>query len=181
MRICVFLGSQKGNRPEYVEAARAMGKYLASENIGLVYGGASIGLMGELARAATAAKGEVIGIIPNVITKIEIPASEITELIYVDTLEERETLMFNKSDAFIALPGGIGTLEEIYTVQSWNAMKFHDKTLGLLNISGYYNTFLQLLEHQCNEGFVSRKWIDNMIISNSVELLVDSLVAEYQR
>lgn len=178
MQICVFLGSQLGQREQYRNDARKMGQYLASKDIGIVYGGASIGLMGELARAASEAGGKITGVIPERITSIEIPESSVSELIYVDTLEERENIMFERSDAFIALPGGFGTLEEMFTVLVWNMLKYHNKPVGMLNSEGYYEIFKKLMDHQRQEGFVSQEWVDSIIIRDDVESLVDAMVSK---
>ncbi|MDE0308875.1 MAG: TIGR00730 family Rossman fold protein [Acidiferrobacterales bacterium] len=177
MQICVFLGSQSGQSERYQEDAQKMGRYLASRNIGLVYGGASIGLMGTLARSAMEAGGKVTGVIPRQLLQVEVPEDSISELIYVDTLAEREHIMFERSDAFIALPGGFGTLEELFTVLVWNMLKYHDKPVGMLNTSGYYEVLKQLLAHQQQQGFVSQQWVDSIIIEDEVESLVDTLVA----
>ncbi len=175
MRICVFLGSKHGNRPEYAEQARKLGNFLAHSNIGLVYGGASVGLMGEVAKAAVDAGGEVIGVIPHRIAELEIAAQFITDLKFVDTLEERERLMFEFSNGFIALPGGVGTLEEFFTAYTWNILKYHDKPVGLLNTCGYYDRLLEMLQFQCNEGFIPSTWLDPLLIEENAEVLVSKI------
>ena len=183
MRICVFLGSQKGELDEYTMQARYLGRHLAEKGIGLVYGGASIGLMGEAARAASDIDGEVIGIIPHRIAKVEIPAENITELRYVETLEERENIMFNLADGFIALPGGIGTLEEIFTALTWNLLGYHQdrhgneiyKPFGLLNTCGYYDGLQNFMQFQASQGFVSQTLVDSIIVSENVEHLVQEV------
>ena len=175
MRICVFLGSQKGNRPEYAEQARKLGRYLANSNIGLTYGGATVGLMGELAKSATESGGEVLGVIPHRLADLEIAAEFISDLRYVDTLEQRELLMFESSDAFIALPGGVGTLEEFFTAYTWNILRYHNKPVGLLNTCGYYDKFLELLDFQRAEGFIPTRWLDMLIVEEDIETLVKTL------
>jgi len=175
MRICVFLGSKKGLRPEYVDAAVYFGQCLARDNIGLVYGGASVGLMGEVARATVEAGGEVIGVIPHRIAELEIAADFIPDLHYVDTLEEREKLMFELSDGFVAIPGGVGTLEELFTALTWNILKYHNKPIGLLNTCGYYDKLMELLHFQSNEGFIPINWIDSLIVEEDVEALIRSV------
>lgn len=175
MRICVFLGSQKGRRPEYTEQARKLGHCLAKSNIGLTYGGASVGLMGELARAAADAGGEVVGVIPHRLAKLEIAAEFISDLRFVDTLEERKRLMFELSDAFVALPGGVGTLEELFTAHTWNILRYHDKPVGLLNTRGYYDNLFRLLHFQRAEGFIPRNWLDSLILEEDVEKLIEAL------
>ena len=132
--------------------------------------------MGELARACTEAGGEVIGVIPERIAKIEIPAEEISQLIYVDTLAEREELMFQFSDGFIAIPGGVGTLEEIFTVSTWNAMKYHDKPLGLLNTNRYYDGLLDFVSFQAEQGFVAKNWVRSLIVEEQVTRLVERML-----
>ncbi len=180
MRICVFLGSQRGNRPEYSEQAQYLGRYLAESGIGLVYGGASVGLMGDLARAAMDAGGEVIGVIPHRIAELEIGAEFITDLRYVETLEERENLMFELSDGFIAIPGGVGTLEELFTAFTWNVLRYHGKPVGLLNTDGYYDRLLELLRFQCDEGFIPAYWLGFLIVEEDVEALVGSIRSSLQ-
>ena len=171
MRICVFLGSKPGKRPEYTEQARQLGTHLANLNIGLVYGGASIGLMGEVAKAALDAGGEVIGVIPHRIADMEIAADFITDLKFVDTLEERERLMFEFSDAFV-LPGGV--LEEFFTA-TWNILKYHDKPVGLLNTCGYYDRLFDLLQYQCDEGFIPRNWLEPLVFEENVAPLIEQI------
>ena len=172
MRICLFLGSKLGINAKYSEVARELGQCLASRKIGIVYGGASIGLMGELARSAFNAGGEVIGVIPHNIAEVEIPPTEVSQLIHTKTLAKREKIMFELSDGFIALPGGIGTLEEIFTVLAWNALRYHDKPVGLLNSCGYYDKFIEMMQFQCDEGFISPTWTDQFVISSAVDDLV---------
>ncbi len=180
MRICVFLGSKKGLRPQYSAQAKVLGQCLAEANIGLVYGGASVGLMGDVARAATAAGGEVIGVIPHRIAELEVAAEFIATLHYVDTLEEREKLMFNLSDGFIAIPGGVGTLEELFTAVTWNILQFHSKPIGLLNTCGYYDRLMALLDFQMNEGFIPPNWLNSLIIEENVETLVNAVRSAMQ-
>ena len=176
MKFCVFLGSSSGCDVQYASAARKLGCLLALSGIGLVYGGASIGLMGELARSCTDAGGEVIGVIPERIAEIEMKAEFISQLIYVDTLAEREELMFQYSDGFIAIPGGVGTLEEFFTVSTWNALKYHDKPLGLLNTNRYYDGLLDFIKFQSEQGFVSQNWIDSLIVEEQANILVERMV-----
>ena len=177
MRICVFLGSNKGGRPDYADAAIYFGQCLARDNIGLVYGGASVGLMGEVARATVEAGGEVIGVIPHRIAQLEIAADFIPDLRYVDTLEERENLMFELSDGFVAIPGGVGTLEELFTALTWNMLKYHNKPIGLLNTCGYYNKLMELLNFQGDEGFIATNWINSLIVEEDVETLIRAVCA----
>ena len=131
-----------------------------------------IGLMGEVARAAVEVGGEVIGVIPNRIAELEIAADFIPDLRYVDTLEERENLMFELSDGFIAIPGGVGTLEELFTALTWNILKYHNKPIGLLNTCGYYDKLMELLNFQSDEGFIPTNSIDSLIVEEDVEALI---------
>jgi len=175
VRICVFLGSKFGNQPTYREQARKLGAHLAASKIGLVYGGASVGLMGEVARACIATDGEVIGVIPHRLAELEIAADFISEIKYVDTLEERERLMFNLSDGFVALPGGIGTLEEFFTAYTWNILQYHDKPIGLLNTCGYYDRLFELLDFQCQEGFIPADWLKPLILEENINMLIEKI------
>ncbi len=176
MRICIFLGSRIGEQPEYRAAAHKAGECLAARRIGVVYGGASIGLMGELALSARKHGGEVFGVIPTNIAEVEIPADQITRLIYTDTLAERERIMFEMADAFLALPGGIGTMEEVFTVIAWNTLKYHQKPIGFLNTCGFYDKFMDLLNFQCKQGFVSPNCIEELLIDRCVDRLVAALI-----
>ncbi|MBM4123864.1 MAG: TIGR00730 family Rossman fold protein [Nitrospira sp.] len=154
-RICVFCGSREGTRPVYAEAARAVGSMLASEGIGLVYGGGGIGLMKILADAVLDEGGTVIGVIPQALTVQEIAHPRVTDLRIVGSMHERKALMADLSDAFIALPGGYGTLEEFCEIVTWAQLSFHRKPCGLLNVAGFYDPLLAQLDRQVAEGFLS--------------------------
>lgn len=153
-RICVYCGSSEGVRPEYVEAARGLGGFLARRKIGLVFGGGRVGLMGAVAEGALAAGGEVIGIIPEKLRSRELAHLGLTELYVVDSMHARKTMMANLSDAFIAMPGGWGTLEETFEVTTWAQLNYHLKPVGLLNVRGYYDRLLAFVEHAVAEGFI---------------------------
>jgi uncharacterized protein (TIGR00730 family) len=153
-RVGVYCGSRNGSRPEYAQAARELGTTLAERGLELVYGGARRGLMGVLADAALAGGGKVIGVIPLFMTGVEIVHRGLTDLRVVATMHERKILMFELADAFIALPGGFGTLEEFCEVITWSQLGLHRKPHGLLNVAGYYDDFLKLLVHGAAEGFV---------------------------
>jgi uncharacterized protein (TIGR00730 family) len=146
MRICVFCASSPGAVPEYAAAARATGRVLAERNIGVVYGGGNVGLMGALADATLAAGGEVIGVIPKPLVDREVAHTGLTRLHVVSTMHERKQLMHDLSDAFIALPGGFGTFEELFETLTWGQLGMHRKPCGLYNVLGYYDPLLQLLE-----------------------------------
>ncbi|HSV30334.1 MAG TPA: TIGR00730 family Rossman fold protein [Candidatus Omnitrophota bacterium] len=153
-RICVFCGSSTGTRPEYVAAAEALGRMLAERGIGLVYGGGNIGLMGAVANAALTNGAEVIGVIPEALMKFEVGHLDLTALHVVGSMHERKALMAELSDAFIALPGGIGTMEELFEVWTWGQLGLHPKPLGFLDVAGYYDHLHAFLDHMTAEGFL---------------------------
>ena len=152
--ICVYCGSNVGTKPAYAVAARELGHCMASEGVGLVYGGGGLGLMGELARAVLAHGGRVTGIIPAFLSKKERMLRDVTELIVVDDMHQRKKLMFDKSDAFVALPGGIGTLEELVEQLTWAQLGRHTKPIVLVNIDAFWAPFLALLRHMHEEAFI---------------------------
>ena len=176
MHVCVFLGSQHGKDSKYAELARHVGKVLASRGMTLVYGGGCVGLMGELARSAIRSGGDVIGVITHGLAAIEVAYNDITELITVDTLEERKTAMFVRSDAFIALPGGVGTLDEIFTVMSWNILKYHRKPMGVLNFEGFFDPLLKMLSMQREEQFIPQIKTNDLIVAEDIDTLLDELI-----
>ena len=153
-RICVFCGSSSGKRPVYRDAARAIGGLLAQQKIGLVYGGGRVGLMGELADAVLERGGEAIGVIPRALMEKEVGHLGLTELRIVGSMHERKALMAELSDAFVALPGGYGTLDEFCEVLTWGQLGLHQKPCGLLNVDGYFNDLLALFKHAVGEGFL---------------------------
>ncbi len=153
-RVCVFCGSNAGARPEYAEAARAMGTALAERGIGLVYGGGKVGLMGIVADTVLAAGGEAIGVIPEGLLLREVGHAGLTELRVVKSMHERKALMADLADAFVALPGGFGTFEEFCEVLTWSQLGIHQKGCGLLNAAGYYAGLLALFDHAAAEGFL---------------------------
>ncbi|HET7229185.1 MAG TPA: TIGR00730 family Rossman fold protein [Longimicrobium sp.] len=155
-RVCVFCGSNPGFRPEYMDAARAVGRVLVERGLGLVYGGGRVGLMGAVADAVMAGGGEVIGVIPEALMAREVGHHALTELHVVRTMHERKAMMADLSDAFLALPGGYGTFEEFCEVLTWSQLGIHPKPCGLLNVGGYYDTLLALFDHATAEGFVTR-------------------------
>lgn len=153
-RICVFCGSNAGARSEYAEAARALAAVLVERKLGIVYGGGNVGLMGVLADAALGCGGEVIGVIPRKLVDKEVAHRGVTELRIVETMHERKALMNDLSDAFIALPGGFGTLDEFFEVLTWSQLGFHGKPCALLNVAGYYDRMLAMLDHAVAERFL---------------------------
>jgi len=153
-RICVFCGSNAGARSEYAETARALATVLAERKLGIVYGGGNVGLMGVVADAALARGGEVIGVIPRKLVEKEVGHRGVTELRIVETMHERKALMNDLSDAFIALPGGFGTFDEFFEVLTWSQLGFHGKPCALLNVAGYYDGLLTMLDHAVTERFL---------------------------
>ena len=154
-RICVFCGSRPGEKPLYTTAAHALGEALATRGISVVYGGAGIGVMGALADGALGAGGEVIGVIPESLLVRELAHSEINELRVVESMHERKALMAELSDAFIVMPGGIGTLEELFEVWTWAHLRIHAKPIGLLNVGGFFDAFHDFIETIVAEGFLA--------------------------
>ena len=152
--ICVYCGSNTGSNPAYAAAARQLGQTMAKERIGLVYGAGGLGLMGELARSVLAHGGRVTGIIPAFLSKKERMLRDADELIVVDDMHQRKKLMFDKSDAFVALPGGIGTLEELVEQLTWAQLGRHTKPIVLVNINGFWEPLLALLRHMNEEAFI---------------------------
>jgi uncharacterized protein (TIGR00730 family) len=153
-RICVFCGSNTGTDPAYADAARHLGQLFGREGIGLVYGGGSVGLMGELADAVLAAGGEVTGVIPHALWAREVGHRGLTDLRIVDTMHERKAMMADLADAFIALPGGLGTLEEIFEIWTWAQLGLHPKPLGFLDVNGFYAPLMVFLDRAMRERFV---------------------------
>jgi uncharacterized protein (TIGR00730 family) len=154
LRVCVFCGSANGRGPAYPKAAAELGTLLAERGIGLVYGGAQVGSMGVVANAALAAGGEVIGVIPDGLFEREVPHTGLTELHVVADMHERKARMAGLSDAFLALPGGAGTLEELFEVWTWAQLGIHDKPIGLVDTEGFYQPLLRMVEHMVDEGFL---------------------------
>jgi uncharacterized protein (TIGR00730 family) len=153
-RICVFCGSSVGADPAFVEAARELGRLFAREGIALVYGGGSVGLMGELADAVLGAGGEVIGVIPHALWAREVGHHGLTDLRIVETMHERKALMADLADAFIALPGGLGTLEEIFEIWTWAQLGLHEKPLGFLDVNGFYTPLMEFIDRAVRSRFV---------------------------
>lgn len=178
-RICVFCGSSPGADPAYAEAAADLGRLLAGRGLTLVYGGGHVGLMGVLADAALAAGGRVTGVIPEALAAKELAHGGLTELVVVGSMHERKALMSELSDAFIALPGGIGTLEEWFEVWTWSQLGFQPKPCGMLNVAGYYGHLLAFLDHMTAERFLSPPHRSMAIVEDRADRLLDRL-ASYQ-
>lgn len=179
VRICVFCGSNAGRTPAYLEAARAFGAAVADAGYGLVYGGASVGLMGAVADAAMARGGEVIGVIPRSLVDREISHKGLSDLRVVGSMHERKAMMSELSDAFVALPGGIGTLEELFEVWTWAQLGHHAKPCGLLNIAGFYDGLSGFLDHIVAESFVQPEHRRMLIVESEPQTML-SAIAGYQ-
>ena len=176
-RVCVFAGSNAGGRPEYAAAARALAAECASRRLGIVYGGGSVGLMGVLADAALAARVEIIGVIPRPLATKEIAHPNLTELHIVESMHERKATMASLVDAFVALPGGLGTFEEALEVLTWAQLGIHAKPVGVLNVEGYYDGLLRWLSHAVGEGFVRREHLGLLLFADAPGELLDRFAA----
>lgn len=173
--ICVFCASSLGNDPIYAQTAFELGKILAENQIDLIYGGAQVGLMGKVAEGTLSNKGKVIGIIPEFLKTKEIAHASLTELITVKTMHERKALMHDKSDAFIALPGGFGTMEELFEILTWAQLSLHQKPIGILNINGFYDPLIQLVETMITSGLLKQEYKAMLLISDSIEDLISQM------
>ncbi len=173
-RICVFCGSNCGIRPDYCQAAHTLGVELVRRNIELVYGGASVGCMGALANAVLAAGGKVIGVMPRYLVEKEIAHTGLSELRVVASMHERKSLMEELSDGFIAMPGGMGTLEEIFEIVTWAQLGMHEKPCGLYDVAGYYEKLTQFLDHARGELFMKPEHRDILLYSDSPRDLLNS-------
>jgi uncharacterized protein (TIGR00730 family) len=174
-RICVFCGTNPGERPEYGAAARALGKLLADEDIELVYGGASVGIMGELADAVHEGGGHVTGIIPQQLMKKEAAHTGIPDLIVVASMHQRKSQMADMADGFIALPGGIGTLEGFFEILTWGQLGIHNKPCGVLNVAGYFDLLTGFLDHAVREGFLTREHREMILVDSDPRKLLATL------
>ncbi|GAC1468052.1 MAG: TIGR00730 family Rossman fold protein [Isosphaeraceae bacterium] len=179
--VCVFCGSSPGVRTSYADAAGTVGRVLARNGLGLVYGGGRIGLMGVLADAALSAGGRVVGVIPQSLAGRELAHEGLAEQHVVAGMHERKALMAARSSGFLALPGGIGTFEEFFEILTWSALGLHDKPVGLLNVEGYFNPLLALLDHAVSEGFARAESLTRIVVSDQPEILVASLLQESPR
>lgn len=176
-RIAVYCGSSEGVRPAYAEAARTVGAALARRGIGTVYGGGKLGLMGLVADGALAAGGEVDGVIPGALVELEVAHTGLTRLHQVENMHERKALMTDLSDGFIVMPGGIGTFDELFEAWSWNALGYHSKPFGLLNIESYWDDMVSFLDKVTAEGFMSKERRARLIVEDDIEALIDALAA----
>ena len=167
--IAVFCASANGEHPAYKTVAQELGRTLATHNVGLIYGGAKVGLMSAVAEAALAANGRVTGVIPEVLVDLEVAHRGLTELHVTNTMHTRKALIGEKADAFIALPGGFGTFEELFEILAWHTLKLHTKPIVLLNINGFYDQLITFLDHCVAEGMLKPKNYEALLIANTVE------------
>ena len=175
--VCVYCGSRLGSNPAYQALARALGTAIGRRGWQLVYGGGRAGLMGEVAEATLAAGGRVVGVIPDSLMKLEVGHAGLTELHVVDTMHQRKQMMAERSDAFIAMPGGIGTFEELFEVWTWRHLGYHDRPLGLLEAAAYWAPLVAFLHHSVAEGFMGHDQLAMLHIADDVEQLLDTLAA----
>ncbi|GAC1433092.1 MAG: TIGR00730 family Rossman fold protein [Chloroflexota bacterium] len=176
-RICVFAGSRPGTRPDYTAAAEALGRELAHRGLGLVYGGGSLGLMGAVADAALAAGGEMIGVMPRGLFRRELAHSGVTELREVGSMHERKALMADLSDAVVALPGGMGTFDELFEIVTWAQIGIHTKPIGLLDVASYFRPLVALVDHAIAEGFVAAPDGTLMLCQTDPGVLLDQMAS----
>ncbi|ABC81850.1 TIGR00730 family Rossman fold protein [Anaeromyxobacter dehalogenans] len=177
MRICIFCGSSSGVRPEYAAAARDTGALLARRGIGMVFGGGRVGLMGLAADAALAGGGEVVGVIPRTLVEREVAHQRLTAQHVVETMHERKALMAKLTDAFVALPGGAGTYEELFEIWTWAQLGIHRKPLGVLDVAGYFAPLLAMADHAVKEGFMRPEYRAMLQVAAEPAELLDKLAA----
>jgi uncharacterized protein (TIGR00730 family) len=173
-RLCVFSGSSPGAQPDYADAARELGGELAAQGIGLVYGGASVGLMGVVADAALEAGADVVGVIPQALVDREIAHPGVSDLRVVGSMHERKALMADLADGFVALPGGMGTLEELFEVYTWTQLGLHSKPLGLLDVRGYYTQLAAFLDHAVEERFLTPEHREMLVVEKRAAAMIDA-------
>ena len=171
----VFCGSKPGNDMAYVQVAENIGQMLANKGIRLVYGGGNKGIMGAIANACLQAEGKVIGIIPKLLLAWEAQHEGLTELIVTESMHARKLLLYEKCDIAIILPGGMGTLDELFEMLTWNNLKIHNKKVYIMNVNGYYDTLIQLLDNMDAQGFMYESWRTRLIECKSVQDIMDAL------
>lgn len=176
-RICVYCGSSPGGQPLYTQAAIALGQSLAQRNIGLVYGGGRVGIMWEIANAVLEAGGQVTGVIPKGLFDLEVAFTELEDLRVVASMHERKALMAELADGFIALPGGLGTLEEFCEVLTWAQLDLHQKPCALLNVNGFYNKLISFLQYSVDQGFMQEPYLSMVLLEDNPDALLDRMLA----
>ncbi len=177
LSVCVYCGSRHGAKPAYTAAAVALGQAIGERGWQLVYGGGKVGLMGEVADATLAAGGRVVGVIPQTLQDREVGHPGLHEMHVVQTMHQRKQLMAERADVFLALPGGIGTLEELYEVWTWRQLGYHDQPIGLLNTAGYYDALLAFMDHSVSQGFLSAEQQGNVVVGTEPLALLQLLAA----
>jgi uncharacterized protein (TIGR00730 family) len=175
-RVCVFTGSRPGARPEYTTAARELGAAIARRGWGLVYGGAGVGMMGALADAALGAGGEVVGVIPRGLVNLEIAHHGLTKQCVVESMHERKAMMADFADAFVAMPGGFGTFDELFEIVTWAQLALHSKPVGLLDTAGYFGPLVALVDHAIEEGFIPADQRALLVVQREPEALLHALL-----
>lgn len=173
--IAVFCGANAGNKDVYSQAAAKLGQLMAAQSIKLVFGGGKVGLMGTIADAILGAGGEAVGVIPQSLVDREVAHTGLTELQVVKTMHERKALMAGHSDAFIAMPGGFGTLDEINEIITWNQLGIIKKPVAFYNVNGYFDKFIELIAHGVQEGFIKPEYADSLIVEADAEVLLQKL------
>lgn len=171
--VCVFCGSRVGDNPAYALTASRLGTLLASKNIQLVYGAGNIGLMGVVADACLAANGKVVGVIPTKLVEKEVAHKGLTELIVVESMHERKALMATRSDAFVALPGGFGTCDELFEILTWAQLGIHHKPIGILNTDGFFNPLLAWIDQMIDQGFVKQRFKELLLVAEKPDELME--------
>ena len=175
--IAIYCGSSLGHDEEIVHQAAQLGETLAKNSIRLIYGGASIGLMGTIADSCIQHGGQVIGVMPRFMQKREISHNHLTELHWVDSMHQRKALMVQLADGFIALPGGLGTLDELFETWTWQQLKLHSNPIGLLNINGYFDNLLQFLQQSCHQNFIKNDCLKQLIVDNNPHALLAKMLS----
>jgi len=175
-RICVFCGSSPGSNSKYAKSARKLGETLTASEITLIYGGSNIGLMGEIANSMIRRKGEVIGIIPQVLVEKEVAFNHLQDLRIVSSMHERKALMAELADGFISMPGGFGTLEETIEMLTWTQLGIHEKPIGLLNVEGYFDRLCEFIDHMVSEGFLVQGFRDMILMDDKPDGLLDKMI-----
>lgn len=176
-RLCIYCGSSPGGRTDYAAAALAVGQALAKRGIGLTYGGGNVGMMGLIADAVIDAGGTVTGVIPHHLADKELAHNRVNHLIRVNTMHERKQQMADLSDAFIALPGGIGTLEELFETMTWLQLGLHTKPIGLLNVAGFFDAMLHFLDHMVEERFLRPEHRALLMVAEDIDTLIERMAA----
>ncbi len=176
--LCVFCGSRMGNPPVYEQAAQVTGELIARRGWKLIYGGGSVGLMGVLANGVLSEGGEVVGVIPEFLATREVLHTGLSELKIVESMHERKRLMAESSDAFVALPGGYGTFEELFEVITWSQLKLHNKPIGILNTAGYFTQLLEFLDRGIADGFIREQEREHLVVDDDPGRLLERLEAE---